>query len=570
MIKKILIWWFGFFVTLALVVVFMPLVYAMTLALIVFLPPIILIASFFEKRDAYRIHNLKEAFTNLFLAVVVLPMALLALVASIRAILLAALSYFPAQLAKFNDIHQPFYDLFIPVFGQLFPYWLDLQLGIYGLLIIFIAAVLDSIRRNMLVSQIEILPTSTVQSAAIGLVELKGKAIPFNGKKNSPVIRSWVDSSGDGHSTRTEANPFYLDDGSGRVLIDPRECHISSDSSYFEIKLHHAVLKSFKPETGFWESRLMPGDDVYVLGNLQILDDETDKKSFPDESVIIKPLGSSLLRSNFYDLFFISNTTEEELLRLFKKSIHRGWLKIVVLMAISGWLSIYAWSNINQLNNMDIEAAPVLFRILSTPTTLEQRYEIDELGKKSTLEWLKLVEQGHEHSHDILLALQKQGRQKLAIPILLKQARDIDHANFAVASAWLGKLKAVPPGHWAAMYFGKEYEDRKESLVLRVLLDRRDGGLFASYRAKFDRKKASKFELLRRYVVFELTNKETGIVKTRKLVAKEGWNAVDDVEVFEYFLPGEYSFDMYAASEYRGGAKDRGSRQRKAFDVSLY
>ena len=31
-------------------------------------------------------------------------------------------------------------------------------------------------------------------------------------------MRSWVESTGDGHSFRTHAEPFYLDDGTGLML----------------------------------------------------------------------------------------------------------------------------------------------------------------------------------------------------------------------------------------------------------------------------------------------------------------------------------------------------------------
>ena len=166
--------------------------------------------------------------------------------------------------------------------------------------------------------------------------------------------------------------------------------------------------------------------------------------------------------------------------------------------------------------------------------------------------------------------MEEQGLQKLAIPILLKQARDIDHTNFALAHNWLGRMHAAPAGLWGAQYWNQNYADKEGTIILRVLLSFRDGSLFASYRARFAGNMSQKYELKKRYVVFEFTSKKTGIVKDRQFLAKDGMNTVDDIEVFEYFLPGEYSFDTYARREYQGGAHDRGSRKRKAFDLSLF
>ncbi|MBT7950440.1 MAG: hypothetical protein HN764_02340 [Gammaproteobacteria bacterium] len=573
MAKRILKWWFGLFISIPLLVLFLPLIYVAVLALAFILPPALFIVTLFEDREEYKIRNLKQAITNYFLLLIVLPLGLLAFAAPIHSVILATVSFFPTASIKFYEFHSPFYELFIPIFGDLFPYWLNYYWGIYGMIFIFTMALMDSIRRNMLVRQIEILPTSKIHAAAIGLIELKGKAWHVNAKPADdlvPIIRRWVDSSDDGYSIQTSAHRFYLDDGTGRVLVDPKDCHVSSDDSHFEVKLHHAVLKTEKvAHNDFRESRLMHGDEVYVLGNLQIIDKEY-RKSFPDDTVIIKPQKSSLLHPSFYDLLFISNTSEEELLALFKKSINRGWVTVFIIMLITAWMSIFAWSNIAQLENNELDAAPALFRLLSPPTTLERQYTIEDLGINSNLQWLNHLEQGHAVSDDIVYGFQEQGLESLAIPVLLKQARNIDDDNFAVANHWLEKLHVRPADQWGIEFFNKKYKNKKETLVLRVLLKFDGHSLYASYRAKFDRKKSSKFELLRRYVVFEFTNKETGIVKTRKLAAKESWNAVDDVEVFEFFLPGEYSFNMYAESEYRGGAKDKGSRMRKAFDVSLY
>jgi hypothetical protein len=49
----------------------------------------------------------------------------------------------------------------------------------------------------------------------------------------------------------------------------------------------------------------------------------------------------------------------------------------------------------------------------------------------------------------------------------------------------------------------------------------------------------------------------------------EDWNKVYEAQVFEYFLPGEYSFDVYAKRQYHNGRSNRGSRNLKAVDINI-
>lgn len=523
----------------------------------------------FEDREEYKVKSLKDASYKIYLILILLPVGLMAFAAPLRSILMAGFSFYPPALLKFNEPHQYFYDYFIPIFGDLFPYWLDFYWGIYGVIVIFIIGILDSMRRNLLVRQIEILPTSKIHAAAIGLVELKGKAIPVLNNKTDPIMRSWVEDTGDGYAFRSIANPFYIDDGTGRVLVDPKDCQIEAEEKAFEVKLHHAVLKNYKSNKNFPECRLMPNDEVYVLGNLQINHDATDKQ----DQVIIKPQKSSLLRINFYDLFFVSNISEEALLEKFKKSVNRGWMGVFIAMVITGWMSIYAWNNISQLKTFELDAAPSFFRMISTPTILERKYEVEGLGVRPTMHWLDMLKQGHESINDIMSALKDQHLTWLAIPILLKHAEDIDHLNFGMANFWIQKLGATPDGHLGVQYWKHksidEYVNGNQTFIYNVLLKYQEPKLFVTYRAHFGKVNSERLELLKRYVVFTFTNKETGVVKEMQLFSEEGWNKVNNKLLFEHFLPGKYEFSNYASRHYRGGRSDRGSRARKALDISF-
>ena len=157
-------------------------------------------------------------------------------------IIVVPLSFFPAQIAKFNEIHGFIYDSFIALFGQLFPYWLDVYWGIFSLLTIFLIAVCDSIRRNRLTRQIEVLPTAKIRSVAVGLAELKGEAVPLKGRQPSaPIMRSWIESTDGGMTARQHIDAFYLDDGSGGILVDPTGVSIGSEREFFGINLHQAI-----------------------------------------------------------------------------------------------------------------------------------------------------------------------------------------------------------------------------------------------------------------------------------------------------------------------------------------
>lgn len=147
---------------------------------------------------------------------------------------------------------------------------------------------------------IENIPTSKIRSMAMGLVELQGKALervlllkgPLTGKncvfykyqierfEHRGKSSRWITIAGE-----TSCNsPFYLDDNTGKVLIDPKgvETHlknpdfqyesgrISDIPSHIEVFLQKNEIqyKSFfgKHRLRFREWLICPGDEIYVLG----------------------------------------------------------------------------------------------------------------------------------------------------------------------------------------------------------------------------------------------------------------------------------------------------------------
>lgn len=568
--KKLLGYLAGIVLVALLLVILVPSLYGMAWLLAVCLPPICAFASIQDAREQGQLGNPRVLATKLLLAVLVLPVAIMAFAAPLRAVLLAVLSFFPMGMAKFQELHAPFYDLLTPVYGDLFPYWLDLYWGVFSLLTIFLIALIDSVRRNKLGRQIEILPTAKIRSVAVGLAELKGRAVPLGGSSaRTPIMRSWLESTGDGARTMTHIEPFYLDDGTGRILVDPRGASINDEGQFFRVGMHQAILKRFEKKTGFPESRLTPGDTVYVVGNVQINRDGSDGAD--NDAIVIKPNKPSMLSLNFFDLFFVSNLGEQALLDGFRKSINRGWVKVFVGMSFGAWLSAFALTNIMQIESSSVDAAPLYLRLVSTPTTLEREIDVSGLGRHATIHFVNMLDAGDSERTDTIMARFRELRLvPLALPALRDQALAIDHPGFGIANDWLSRLRETPPGHWGLEYFDGRYINEKEALVLRLMTRYADNRLYVSYRAYAGTERyRNPHDVRSKKVVIELESKESGKTFTAEFDADVGYNGVDDMEAFEFLYPGEYELDAYLKTSYRSGLYDRGSRTRSGLAIRL-
>ena len=559
----------GILLLAVLAVFLIPALYGLAWMLVVVLP---IVCACITVNEAWRgdgPESAAETLGKFALAVFVLPLAIMAFAAPLRAILLAVMSFFPGAMARFDEIHGFVYVPLAAAFGDLAPYWLDVYWGATSAGIIFFIALCGSIRRNRLARQVKILPTARIRSVAVGLAELKGKAIAMAGSaKGAPIMRSWIESTGDGHSHRTHIDPFYLDDGTGRILVDPRGASINDEGAFFDIDLHQAILKLVKRKTGLPESRLMPGDTVYVVGSVQI---NRDRGEYPDEQIVVKPCKSSWLSMNFYDLFLVSNISEAALLKGFHGSVGRGWSAVFIGMAIGLWLSGFALTNIIQIEASRIEAAPASLRLISTPTTLERKIEIGDLGRHPTIHFVELLDEGdRDKTQSIMRRFRDLRLVPLAMPALRAQAADIDSPGFGISNYWLAKLSESPHGHWGVQLFDDKYAARREALVLRLKTRYHDRRLFVSYRAWADRDRSPENDRVRnRKVVIVLTNKDTGKKHESVFPAEPGFSQIDDVEAFEYLEPGTYEVDAFLKTQYGSGLYDRGSRRRSGVDIRL-
>lgn len=124
-------------------------------------------------------------------------------------------------------------------------------------------------------------PRSSIRSAALGLVELRGKVVgpytlvaPLSGT-DCLYYRLVVESNPQGdlsNNIRELSAPFFLDDGTGRVMIYPQgaELHMppsSERSEYAKLATTFTRFSEGSPEFA-QEYAVRPGDTIFVLGTL--------------------------------------------------------------------------------------------------------------------------------------------------------------------------------------------------------------------------------------------------------------------------------------------------------------
>jgi hypothetical protein len=136
---------------------------------------------------------------------------------------------------------------------------------------------------------IEDIPTSTVRGASLGAVELSGKVVgPYTliaplSETDCFYYRAVVRGSSDEEKTPREEilyAPFFLDDGTGRVLVDPRGAETellatvddeyspsSGDAFTRHFLVRHGISSSLPAHIE--EHCIRAGDRLYVLGTLR-------------------------------------------------------------------------------------------------------------------------------------------------------------------------------------------------------------------------------------------------------------------------------------------------------------
>ncbi len=224
---------------------------------------------------------------------------------------------------------------------------------------------------------VENTPTSKIRSIAVGLVEIYGKIVPqstqpapsnkllespFGGKKcvyykyTVEVERS--DKNGKYWKTvkkGSEGVPFYLQDDTGKVLVDPRTANVPIDpDAYYDTRSSsgigkepsqriHTFCKTHKiSHTGWFgvkevmrytECYLEPNEKLYVLGTAasRSATGISGSSAVGSENLIIT-------KGKHDKVFYISDTHETEVIQYYKLKviggIYGGSLLSVVCLAV--------------------------------------------------------------------------------------------------------------------------------------------------------------------------------------------------------------------------------------------
>jgi hypothetical protein len=155
--------------------------------------------------------------------------------------------------------------------------WFCVAAGATGFAANCAYTVLDVPWRLKQVRLIRALPRSQARSAAVGLIELEG------------IARRVSYSSRDGQA---EMQPFYVEDDTGRVRVDPRGVVVRPWGA------SGAALQVNEVEDG-----IRDGDRIYVIGHAQPQLDEPSEKPWRG-GLVIRPLRQSLVPSPIARLLF--------------------------------------------------------------------------------------------------------------------------------------------------------------------------------------------------------------------------------------------------------------------------
>lgn len=239
--------------------------------------------------------------------------------------------------------------------------WLDVIAGYAGIVVGLVGLAVGGFWRLRLARQVDNLPTSTVRGAALGLAEFKGVARPARGDTGDCILWHRVLQEGDGN-VRVDSHivPFYLEDPTGRILVDPGGAQFRSVAAMSEAQLGPRVSEIvLTPRAGAsgadpaQDLTLRSGDPVYLIGSVELRQDAPATAAGPDalvvrarkeQSRLTPTLQLLFLRENvgqkrdIHNVFFLSDASEHKTRSLFLRGFWLTWAWSVVWVAASLWM----------------------------------------------------------------------------------------------------------------------------------------------------------------------------------------------------------------------------------------
>jgi hypothetical protein len=265
---------------------------------------------------------------------------------------------------------------------------IDAWIGVCGVSMAIIAGLIYWRQAVRLKSQIVNLPTAKVRSAAMGMAEFKGvvRTIPdadqrltkrlINDEEKEftrqdagedsaePIIYYREVKSTNKPSTEIILSRFYLEDETGKILVDPR----SADSwdgkdHFFTHPTRHFFLQEDEqdrlmrvPGTDYYEKtdnselrRLLPGDEAYLLGNVEE-NSAADPNALGVDRLIVRPASTlhdtnpinrimfgekRASGSDIYSLFFLTDVQEQEARKMLTRGMGTVWIWVAVWVGLS-------------------------------------------------------------------------------------------------------------------------------------------------------------------------------------------------------------------------------------------
>lgn len=266
-----------------------------------------------------------------------LPVYLAGIGAAFRAMALLAYILMPVVRVPY---HQP-----VELLGNVA--WVarfDVFVGIAGVVVVLGTTMIDTFWRLRQVRQLENLPTSRAASAAVGIAEFSGvaRSLPEAAER----ILYFESSAG------PLVSQFYLEDDSGRILVDPDGAVFRSGrATSLTGRINEIVLtRRFTPAqiNRPMTMELRDGDPVYLIGNVMTAENGERLVKPLVEPGVTDPflrlmLGKTSLppARDIQHVFFLSDTDETAARRHIVGGIKEIWVKGLVCVALALFLVSY-------------------------------------------------------------------------------------------------------------------------------------------------------------------------------------------------------------------------------------
>ncbi len=235
-------------------------------------------------------------------------------------------------------------------------------LGMAAGLLIFMTG-LQALRRKR---AIENTPTSKIRSAAMGRIQVAGTIIPFQEITQAPISGTpcvyfdyriqeryeYKDERGRLHeSWRTIDDgawsvPFFVQDDTGRILVDPKGAQIDSPLDLVDQPmLEEEIPPNLRPRISlprrdilrYTERFLKPGESVFVFGfaghNPHLAESAQDTAA-----------AGKMIQSNHRDLFYISDRRRDDVVAYDLSLSRQATVGGAILFVICLLFAIYSLS----------------------------------------------------------------------------------------------------------------------------------------------------------------------------------------------------------------------------------